>query len=158
MLSRRTWRPTGSTPTFEPACLTACLVTSTRAPGGAERTVIRAVIIFVRLAMRSRLHAFRCHSTRPLARLNSRPARGGGRPPEGPGSPWGSPGAGGGEGGGAAPSPGWGGPGGGSRGRRGRVRGGRDGGPVGGGRRGACPQEPGGGGGDPRRGDPGRPP
>ena len=55
MLSSRTCLPSGSTPTFEPAASTACLVTSTGASGGADWTVSRAVIIFVRLAMGRRL-------------------------------------------------------------------------------------------------------
>ena len=47
--------PSGSTPTFEPEELTAALVTSTCALGGSDLTAKSAVIIFVRLAMRTRL-------------------------------------------------------------------------------------------------------
>src|SRR5437763_1303744 len=71
--------PSGSTPTFEPALLTASLVTTTRAFAGASLTVINAVIIFVRLAMRTRRRAFRCHRIRPVSRSKSSPARGGWR-------------------------------------------------------------------------------
>ena len=55
MLSSRTCLPSGSTPTFDPADSIACLVTSTGASGGADSTVSSAVIIFVRLAMRTRV-------------------------------------------------------------------------------------------------------
>ena len=77
MLCSATCRPRGSTPTLEPAASTACLVTSTRACGDAERTTMSAVIILVRLAMRRRSNGLRCHSTSPVSRLNSSPARAG---------------------------------------------------------------------------------
>ncbi len=53
------------------------LVISTGASGGAEETTSSAVIIFVRLAMRDALSGCSCHSTWPVVRLNSSPARGG---------------------------------------------------------------------------------
>src|SRR5207245_804385 len=76
MLSRRTGLPGGRTPTFDPAALTARLLTRTRACAGAEVTASRAVIILLRLAMCIRAYGFRCQSTWPVDRSNSSPARG----------------------------------------------------------------------------------
>ena len=91
MLSRRTWRPSGNTPTFEPAASTACRVTRTLAFGGSACTVSSAVIILLRLAMRRRASGLRCHRTAPVSRLNSRPARGGLRKRSESASPAGAP-------------------------------------------------------------------
>src|ERR1700693_2695683 len=77
MLCAGTLLPTGITPTLEPLASTASRVTSTGSSGAVDWTVIRAVIILVRLAISRRAEASCCHSTRPLERLNSRPALGG---------------------------------------------------------------------------------
>ena len=57
----------------------ARLVISTGSPGVECSTVNSAVIIFVRLAIRTRSSGSRCHSTWPVLRLNSSPDLGGWR-------------------------------------------------------------------------------
>src|ERR1700686_2604904 len=76
-VSSLTYLPAGSTPTLEPAALTALGVMRTCPEAGWERTRRRAVIILASEAIGSRWVELIAHSTRPLLRSKSSAARGG---------------------------------------------------------------------------------
>jgi hypothetical protein len=77
--STGTLRPRGSTPTPEPEYPSAARVTRARSREVVCSTTSSAVITFVRLATARRSRGRRRHSTSPVSRSKSSPARGGRR-------------------------------------------------------------------------------